>query len=250
MNDARNLNDGRLAFLRRIPLFSDFEEADFQEVERLVQLQTVSRGSFVYVPGDAADQICLVRSGRVKISKSTPEGKEWILNLVEPGEVFGELALTGEETRQTSAEAVEDTVLACLRREHFLWLAGRKPNLALRLLRIVSDRRRQMETRVEWVLFAGVYRRLVELLLDLGRRYGVQVPEGLALRVHLSQKEIAHLIGSTRETTSSTLNQLRRQGLIFIQRRRLIIRSLDDLERARRGGNGVKAVPALAAARR
>src|SRR5690242_2659048 len=179
MNEVRSQSDARLAFLRRVPLFSDFEDADFQEVERLAQLQTVSRGSFVYVPGDAAEQVFLVRSGRVKISKSTPEGKEWILNLVEPGEVFGELSLTGEETRQTSAEAVEDTVLACLRREHFLWLAGRKPSLGLRLMRIVGDRRRQMETRVEWVLFAGVYRRLVELLLDLGKRYGVPVPEGL-----------------------------------------------------------------------
>ena len=252
MNELRNLNDGRLAFLRRIPLFSEFEDGDFQEMERLVQLQTVARGSFVYVPGDAGEQVYLLRSGRVKISKSTPEGKEWILTLVEPGEMFGEMALTGEETRQTSAEAVEDSVLASLRREHFLWLAGRKPTLALRLLRVVGDRRRQMETRVEWVLFAGVYRRLVELLLDLGKRYGVPVAEGLALRVQLSQKEIAHLIGSTRETTSSTLNQLRRQGLIFIHRRRLIIRNVDDLERAGRGAATLKSatVAPLTTARR
>src|SRR5258707_15329835 len=86
MNELRNLNDGRLAFLRRIPLFSEFEDGDFQEMERLVQLQTVARGSYVYVPGDAGEQVYLLRSGRIKISKSTPEGKEWILTLVEPGE--------------------------------------------------------------------------------------------------------------------------------------------------------------------
>jgi CRP/FNR family transcriptional regulator len=204
------------------------------------------------MPGDSSDQVYLLRSGRVKICKSTPEGKEWILTLVEPGEIFGELALTGEEARQDTAEAVEDVVLATVRREHVLWLAGRKPTLALRLMKVVGDRRRQMETRVEWVLFAGVHRRLVELLIELAKRYGVPVPEGLALRVQLSQKEIAHLIGSTRETTSSTLNQLRKAGLIFIQRRRLIIRNLDELERSRRtGGNGFKVIqPALAGVRR
>ena len=107
------------------------------------------------------------------------------------------------------------------------------------MLRLVGERRRQMEARVEGVLFAGVNERLLELLIDMGRRYGVPVPEGLALRVQLSQKEIAHLIGSTRETTSSTLNQLRRDGLIFIQRRRLIIRDMDKLERALHGGANV-----------
>ncbi len=238
-----NRMEGRLAFLHRIPLFSEFDDADFRELERLAQLNTVARGGFIYTAGDPSEHIYLLRSGRIKVSKSTPEGKEWILNLIEAGEIFGETSLAGEESRQNAAEALEDAVYCSVRREQFLALVGRKPSLALRLLRLVGERRRQMETRVEWVLFAGVHRRLVELLIDLGRRYGVPAPEGLALRVQLSQKEIAHLIGSTRETTSSTLNHLRKEGLIFIQRRRLIIRSMDNLERAR--GNGTS-FPGLA----
>src|SRR5574341_1182945 len=168
----QRLSDTRWGFLRRIALFSDFEESDFHDLERVTQIFSVARGSFAHVPGDASEQVYLVRSGRMKIFRSTPEGKEWIQGLIEPGEIFGELALAGEETRQNSAEALEDTVLFVLRREHFLALAGRKPALALRLLRVMGERRRIMESRVEGVLFAGVQRRLVELLLDLGKRYG------------------------------------------------------------------------------
>lgn len=237
---GRPTGDARLAFLRRISLFSEFQDNDFAELERLVHLASVPRGGFVYVPGDASDQVYLLRTGRVKVARTAPGGKEWILNLVEAGEIFGELALAGEDSRRSTAEALEDVTYCTIRREPFLALAGRRPTVALRMLRLVGERRRQMETRVEGVLFAGVQERLIDLLLEMGRRYGVPGAEGLALRVQLSQKEIAHLIGSTRETTSSTLNQLRRAGLIFIQRRRLIIRDIEKLERARQ-------TPALAA---
>jgi len=228
---ANTNGDARLAFLRRISLFTEFQDNDFLELERLTHLGSVARGGFVYMPGDPSENVYLIRSGRVKVARTAPGGKEWILHLVEAGEVFGELALAGEEMRRNAAEAVEDVVYCSIRREAFLALAGRRPTVALRMLRLIGERRRQMEARVEGVLFAGVNERLIELLVDMGRRYGVPAPEGLALRVQLSQKEVAHLIGSTRETTSSALNQLRRDGLILIQRRRLIIRDMERLER-------------------
>ncbi len=229
------LGDSRLGFLRRISLFTEFQDNDFLELERLAHQGTVSRGGFVYVPGDSSDQVFFLRSGRVKVARTAPGGKELILHLVEPGEVFGELSLAGEDSRRNSAEALEDISFCSIRREPFLALAGRRPTVALRMLRLVGERRRLMEARVEGVLFAGVRERLLELLADMARRYGIAGPEGLALRVQLSQKEIAHLIGSTRETTSSTLNQLRREGLIFIQRRRLVVRNLDRIDQILKG---------------
>lgn len=250
MKIVGNSGDARLAFLRRVSLFTEFQDSDFLELERLTHLGNVPRGGFVYMPGDPSESVYLIRSGRVKVARTAPGGKEWILHLVEPGEIFGELALAGEETRRNAAEAIEDLVYCSIRREPFLALAGRRPTVALRMLRLVGERRRQMESRVEGVLFAGVNDRLVELLVDMGRRYGVPAPEGLALRVQLSQKEIAHLIGSTRETTSSALNQLRRDGLIFIQRRRLIIRDIERLEKSLRGGGGdAPAAPTMPRAR-
>jgi CRP/FNR family transcriptional regulator len=232
---SRTTGDARLAFLRRIPLFTEFQDNDFLELERLAHQGTITRGGFAYVPGDPSDLLYFLRSGRVKVARTAAGGKEWILHLVEPGEIFGELALAGEDSRRNSAEALEDVAYVSIRREPFLALAGRRPTVALRMLRLVGERRRLMEARVEGVLFAGVRERLLELLLDMGRRYGVAGPEGLALRVQLSQKEIAHLIGSTRETTSSTLNQLRRDGLILIQRRRLVIRNLERIEQILKG---------------
>ena len=232
-------------FLRNVSLFNELDEAGFRELERLAQPAVVSRGGFVYAPRDPSDQVYFLRSGRLKISKLTPEGKEWILNLVEPGEMFGETSLAGENNRRDSAEALEDAAFCSVRRDAFLGLAGNNPALSLRLMRVMGERRRQMETRLEWVLFAGVQERLVDLLLDLGRRYGVPAPEGLALHIQLSQKEISQLIGSTRETTSSTLNQLRKGGLILIKRRRLIIRNLEHLERSRRNLTAGGKAPAL-----
>src|SRR5258706_9452343 len=99
LRTAESRGDARLAFLRRISLFTEFQDNDFAELERLVHLGSASRGGFVYVPGDPSDHVYFLRQGRVKVARTAAGGKEWILHLVEPGQVFGELALAGEESR-------------------------------------------------------------------------------------------------------------------------------------------------------
>ncbi len=204
----------------------------FREWTRLdgaVQRSDYRRGSVVYSAGDPSDLVFLLKSGKVKILRHGPYQKQLIVQLIGPGEVFGEGALLGETHRENSAEALEETTLWVIPRKPLLdWLAPR-PEVWLPLATLLGRRLRNLETTVENLMFLEVEQRLVRVLVFLSSQYGEPGEDGVHLKIPLSQRELAHLIGSTRETTSSILNRLCKQGLLRIRRRRLAICSLENL---------------------
>lgn len=190
------------------------------------------RGATVYAPGEAAESVYLIKAGKVKIVRPGPDGKRIIAHLITAGEIFGEGALVGEPYRDNLAEVLEDSSLWVIPAKSALdWMRPR-PEAWRDLALLFAKRLRFLEGAVERLLFGEVEERAVRLLLELAKHYGEPGPDGVYLRIELSQREFAHMIGSTRETTSSVLNQLAKRGLLKIRRRRLAICSLEDLARA------------------
>jgi len=206
----------------------------FRELARLegaTERPSSRRGTVVYSPGEASESVFLLKSGKVKLVHVGPGAKRLIAHLVGPGEIFGEAALIGESHRGHSAEVLESASLWVIPRRALLeWLRSH-PEAWRALAAVLAQRLRGLQWAVERLLFWEVEQRVVRLLMALAEQFGEASPDGIELNIELSQKELAHLIGSTRETTSSALNHLRRQGLIQIRRRRLCIRSLADLAR-------------------
>lgn len=160
-----------------------------------------------------------------------------------PGEIFGEVALLGEAYRENSAEVLEDATVWVIPCKSVLDWLGPRPQAWRQIALLFGKRLRFLEGAVERLLFGGVEERAVRLLLELARQYGEPAPDGINLRIELSQKEFADLIASTRETTSSVLNQLAKRGLIKIRRRRLAICSMEALSQAVRKGLPAKMPP-------
>lgn len=211
----------------KLALFNDWTRLD-----GATQRSNCQRGTVVYAAGDPSDCVFLLKSGAVKIVRSGPDDKRLIAHLVGPGEIFGEMVLLGETPRADSAEVLEDGALWSIPRKAVLEWLRLHPETWQAVAALLGWRLRSLEDAVERMLFCDAEQRVVWLLLELARQYGVPVENGVDLKIELSQKELAHLIGSTRETTSSILNRLRKQGLIRIRRRRLSICSLADLSRA------------------
>lgn len=169
------------------------------------------------------DRLYQIQSGRVKISRVSTEGREVILDFVEPGELFGEMEVL-DAHQDTTAEALEDSRVMAIPRRRLEALLLERPELAIRFARLVALRRNRAETRLLTLAYNTVPRRLGNVLLQLCRRYGTPHPRGSLLRIRLSQKELGSLIGASREIVNLTLSDFRQKGLVEVSRSQIIVR--------------------------
>lgn len=188
------------------------------------------KGEPVYVPDDSSDRIFFIQHGRIKISVMNEEGKEITKAILGRGEVFGELSLLGEEKRRDSATALEDTDACVVTLEELRGLMRDRSELNLFFMRMFGKRQLEMERRLESLVFRDSRSRIVEFLIDLVKNKGQRVGYEWVVRQFLTHQEIANLTATSRQTVTTTLNDLRYKKLLTFNRARLLVRDLEKLE--------------------
>lgn len=216
-------------FLKNCELFARLNDETIRQVERQARVRRLDRGTPVYLPADTPDGVLVLTNGRIKICHLTPEGKQSILAFIEPGEIFGELALFDSTSRDEYAEAVEPSQVVLIPRSAFQQLMEQNADVSLGVTRLVGLRRKRIERRLKYLLFRSNRDRLIHLLIELAEDYGRTEPDGIALSIKLSHQDLASVIGSTRETVTVLLGELQQEHLIQLARRRVKIRDLDRL---------------------
>ncbi len=186
---------------------------------------------FCYLQGDPSDSVFVLRSGRVRLSRVTDDGREFILGFMKPGELFGELALVDDAPREALAEAVEASEATVVRKEEFEALLTRRPALGIKVTRLLGLRNKAMADRVEELVFRDVPARLAGLLLALAADFGVRGERGTRFSFKITHRELGNCIGSSRETVSQILTAFARQGLIARNGRQIIITAPERLSR-------------------
>ena len=189
------------------------------------------RFATVYSEGSPADTIFFLESGLVKIYKRGEDNKEIILQLVAPGELFGEHALGGSTSRSISAEVLQEGVIYVIPRDLFTRYCESHPELWREFSVFVTARARQLEKKIELLCLRDVEYRILYYMAELARTLASKA-NGSEYSIPLSQGELASLIGATRETTSTTLNSLARRGIIRLGRRQLIVPSIENVQQA------------------
>ncbi|MBU6340564.1 MAG: Crp/Fnr family transcriptional regulator [Bacteroidetes bacterium] len=187
------------------------------------------KGELFYVPEEASDRIFFITSGRVKISSMNEEGKEVTKSILGKGEVFGELALAGENRRRDSALALEDSEACVVTLDELRSLMRERSELNLFFMRIFSTRQLELERRLESLVFRDSRSRIVEYLIHLVETKGQRVGYEWVVRNFLTHQEIANLTATSRQTVTTTLNDLRAQKLLTFNRMRLLVRDLEKL---------------------
>jgi CRP/FNR family transcriptional regulator, cyclic AMP receptor protein len=218
-----------LWYLKKIALFADLPAPVVQKLSETVELREIRRRQVIYLPGDPGQSVFFVNGGRVKISKVTRDGKELTLAYRGPGEIFGELCMLEGGPREEMAEAMENAMITELTRDEFEKMVQQNGMLGYRLTKAMLQRRREVENKVEQLLFKDVNAKLAELLLRLGNEYGVQSGRGTLVALKITHQEMANLIGSTRETVSLTLSMFEKKGLIQTDGRKVIISDREGL---------------------
>lgn len=213
----------RLWYLKQCDLFQQLPPEQIAALEGQCRVKAFPRATPVYLPSDQADGVMLLAQGRVKIGSLTEDGKQSILAFVEPGELFGELALMGGQEREEFAETVEKSMIVLIPNDAMQQLLLRNPRLSLGVTRLIGLRRRRIERRLKNLLFRSNRERLVHLLLELAEQYGRPAADGLELKIKLSHQDLASVIGSTRETVTVLLGEMQAEGLLKLGRRKIIL---------------------------
>ncbi len=181
--------------------------------------------------GDPNEFLYFLKRGRVKVSRIDESGKEYPLILLEPGEIFDELGLFDETPRETTAIALEESLICTMRRRDFEELLRNKPELSIRLNKLMGFRSRQIETKIEELLFRDVPSRLARLLLRLFDKHKQETKHGERIGIKLTQQELTNLIGATREMTSSVLNHFKKEGFVNFVSKYIYITDRKELEK-------------------
>ena len=215
--------------LRRCNLFEQLTPEQIARLESRSRTRSFPRKSPIYLPGDHAQDVLLLTAGRAKICSLTEDGKQAIFGFIEPGELFGELAVIGAGERENYAEAVEKSTIIMIPRDALLELMEELPLLSMGITKLIGMRRRRIERRLKNLLFRSNRQRIVHLLLELVEQYGTRTPEGMLIRIRLSHQDLADIIGSTRETVTVVLGNLQREGYVVTSRRKIVVVDLERL---------------------
>lgn len=219
----------KLQTIRRVELFSGLSTDELRLVASMSRVVCKARGATIYMQEDPAESFYVIDQGRVKISLLSFHAKEIILEIVEPGGIFGELALVDDSPRVTMAEALDKVLLYVITKQNFKSIMANHPELVLRLAKKVGLRFRKIERKVSDLLNKDVSARITDLLVEIATAHsnGGKAPEEIL--VHLKQQDIAGLIGACRQAATEALNNMEKMGWIKLGRGFVNIRSLDSL---------------------
>ena len=214
--------------VERDSLFRGLPQATLGRIAALGSRRLCEKEEIVFLRGDPGDSLCGVVSGRVRISASLPTGKEVFLNIMEPGDSFGEIALLDGEPRTATATAMVRTELIVFKREQFLALLSTEPRLAAHLIRLLCRRVRWTAQMMEDSALLSVPARMAKRLLSLVHVNGRSTPAGT--RLNLSQEELAQFLGVSRQIVNQYLQVWKAHGWIVSGRGHLTICSAASLE--------------------
>ncbi|MFQ5464399.1 MAG: Crp/Fnr family transcriptional regulator [Thermodesulfobacteriota bacterium] len=212
-----------LWYLSTTDIFSKLPAEEKEKMSSILRQVRIKKSGFVYTAGDRSNTIYILMKGGIKITRHTEDGKEHIIDILRAGDIFGELALGGEEERVTSAEALEDSLICAVDRDRFEALVSKSPSFSFSITKWIGLRLRRIENRYADMIFQDVRTRVLKVLRDLAGQYGTPVPKGEKIDIRLSHQELAGLVGASRETVTTELNNLKRAGEIIVEGRYFIL---------------------------
>jgi len=220
----------KLGLLGELTLFAGLSDADMQAIGHATTMTHCVRGQQILAPDDPPDRIHIIKKGRVRVYRSTPDGKQLTLDIHEKGTILGDMGLLGQDRlSEAYAEAIDDGVICTITPDELRKLIERYPVIGINIIGHLSRRLQDAERELEVMAYQRLDQRLAHKLLDLAQRFGVSTSRGILIQARLTQQELAEMVGTTRETLAHTLADLRRRGLLDTNRHQVIIRDAERL---------------------
>ncbi|MBL4706850.1 MAG: Crp/Fnr family transcriptional regulator [Flavobacteriales bacterium] len=220
----------KLWHLEQINLFKNLSEEELEELDKLAVMKSADKNQFIYFPKEPSKILFFLKQGRIKIGSYSADGKEIIKAILYPGEVFGEMGIVGEESRKDFAVAMDaDTRMCTLNVEEFKEMMNSNPELSLELTKTIGEKLRNIERRLESLIFKDARERIIDFMKEMAEKYGKKIGVETLVKHDLTHQDIANLTATSRQTVTTVLNDLKDKDLIYMERKRFLIRSLEGL---------------------
>lgn len=193
--------------LAKVDFFSELDSEEMTKVGGVVQLRSLPKDSTIFHAGDPADAVYIIASGKVKIVVTSTDGRDFILTVLGAGQVFGEMALLESAPRSATVITASQVEILTISRTDFHRLLNSAPNISRKLLAVLSRRLRRANSKMESLAYMDVAGRLARYLLDLARDHGQKLGNGWVVVRRPTHSDIAHSIGTSRETVSRMINE-------------------------------------------
>jgi CRP/FNR family cyclic AMP-dependent transcriptional regulator len=220
--------------LRQAPLFSSLDDEAAEALRDSMSETRLRRGEVLFHEGDSGDKLYVITDGKIKLGRTSADGRESLLAILGPGQMFGELSLFDPGPRSATVTAVTETSFLSLSHEDLMkWLAGR-PGVANGLLGQLASRLRKANDVNADLVFSDVPGRVAKALLDLADRFGRTADDGVHVHHDLTQEELAQLVGASRETVNKALADFASRGWLRLEPRSVVIMDVERMKRRAR----------------
>lgn len=219
-----------LEALKKVPIFSQLKEEDLQRILSITFEKKYKKGSIIFMEGEKGEASYFIKSGKIKISKASKDGKELILNIYGENNVFAEVTILNDICYPATAEALEDTVLGVVRNNDLEKLIKSNSDLGFNLIKVLSKRLFDAQMKLKQLALNDTYSRTADTLIRLSDDVGANEDDQIEFELNLSRQEIANMIGTARETVSRVLSRFKKEGSIDIKGKRIIIKDIHKLK--------------------
>lgn len=223
-----------LDVVRRAPLFAALDDEAADALLGQMSGRHMERTDVLFREGDQGDTLYVIGEGKIKLGRSSADGRENLVAILGPGEMFGELSLFDPGPRTMTATAVAETQLMGLKNDSLTGLLTGRPDVATALLAALAQRLRRTNEHLADLVFTDVPGRVAKALLDLAERFGRPVEEGVVVSHDLTQEELAQLVGASRETVNKALADFASRGWLRLEARAVLLLDVERLQRRAR----------------
>ena len=222
-------NEAKFWSLRNFFLFNELTEDEMMAMKKKMRDFVHCKNEYIYLAEKSTDYVYFLKEGFVKIGTVSEDGKEIIKDILQPGEIFGELSLNlPGGSKDEYAQALGDNVVICaINKADFESILWELPSLSIKVTKMLGDRLVKMERKLRSLVFKDSRSRIIDFLIELGEDNGRKVGDETLIDNLLTHQEMANLTATSRQTVTTVLNELREKNLIYFDRKRILIRDLD-----------------------
>lgn len=225
------MKEENLVLLRKVGLFSELDTGILLQIASVVIEKDFSKGKTIFFEGEEATAIYFVKKGKIKIAKMSEQGKEIIVHILGPGDIFAEVTLFQKNTvYPVTAEVIENAKVGMIRNEDLEKIILEKPQVAVELIRALTEKIMVMQERIRHLGSNDAVDRTIQVLLTLAHGHGTKTNHGIQICVNINRQDLASFVGTTRETISRILSRLANAKIIDISGKNIVITDLEGLK--------------------
>ncbi|MFT8315303.1 MAG: Crp/Fnr family transcriptional regulator [Clostridium sp.] len=217
--------------IKNIPVFSQLSENILEEILKLQSTKKYKKGEIIFFEGDKGEAFFFVKSGKVKIYKTSLDGRDITLNILGEGSIFAEVTLFNDVSYPATVETMENSEIGIILNKDIEKMILSNNELALQIIKVLSKRLYRSQKTIKDMAFSDTYNRTSRTLLDLCERHGKETKTGIEIDIDITRQDIANMVGTSRETVSRIISDLKKEGVVDTSAKKIIIIDKGELEK-------------------